>query len=307
MAQSPSESYIPSVLQDIAVSDYRRQPPFGYFSLPTEIRDMIMELVFVQAQVTYESTKAVNRDRKLSLLQKAFYCVKRTVSRRSYEGSKFTHLLQPPGFQFLATCRQACTEGHVVFYSLNVFYLPPGPLEYTLRGLKTLRPQHLAMITKIGLTMDLLDLTPAGFKEVQHEMQVRYGHGSPVPDRPSLAQGIQWSRMIDWRLKSIWKAKLNFIVTHSEGLKLLKIVVPEKSRDFDANDMAEAVEFSVGKERDIYWSLEMGGLVRLAQRLVQEEVQNTVRVGGWKALQAKLGKGAFATTNRRIWRRKVGH
>ncbi|KAF6231896.1 hypothetical protein HO173_009979 [Letharia columbiana] len=289
IAQDPTVTHVASILATIAVADYKKQPPVGYFSLPAEIRDMIMELVFVQGSMILDSKSPVKRERKASLLQGAVHRVMKTVDRHGgHEDSKPPRVLQPPGFQFLATCRQACAEGHAAFYSSNVFDLLPGPLSNTLRGLKALQPQHLAIIKRVGLTIGSLDLTPAIRERVHQELRVRYG--AAWTDGPSLARSIRWSTRVEWRLKCLWRAKLDFILTQWEGLTVLKITNAEKSLELDADDVAKTVEFLEGMNGDIFRSLEIRELVWRAEELVQEEVQDMIETDGWKALEAEVEK-----------------
>lgn len=97
-----SELYSASVLKEIRASQYK----FSFFSFPPEIRNKITRYILVPGSVHLRRPKDQHR-------------------RNS-------------GFQFLATCQQAYEEGHVFFYSLNTFYIPPGPLDQTFRYLEIL-------------------------------------------------------------------------------------------------------------------------------------------------------------------------
>lgn len=77
------------------------------------------------------------------------------VSKQSDRRSMFTRIPQPPGFQLLATCKQACVEGHAVFYSSNCFSLPSGSVERARNSLRALQPQHREMIETFGLELHL--------------------------------------------------------------------------------------------------------------------------------------------------------
>lgn len=59
MARSPTIYHVTGVVQLIAVSDYMRQQPVGYFSLPAEIRKMIMELVLVFGDILFDRPKPI--------------------------------------------------------------------------------------------------------------------------------------------------------------------------------------------------------------------------------------------------------
>lgn len=295
MAQSSTDNYVTSLLQRIAVSDYPRQQPIGYFSLPPEIRNMIMELVFVPGQVLLDDFKPIKRDHKSFLLQGALHRMIKPVSKRSNKESKSKSVLQPPGFQLLATCRQICAEGYPVFYSSNVFFLPPGPLENTHRSLTNLQPQCRAMIRTVGIVMTLQDLTPAVFEQIKHDMQARYGKA--VANTPNLAQATRWSESVEKELACIWKEKLIHVLTHSKKLKFLRLRFDynEESEDSNAEDMTQTVDFFEEVDDILHWSPEVRSSVWRAKRHVREEVEDIIAMHGLKALNAKVKKGAFKT------------
>ncbi|CAF9943775.1 MAG: hypothetical protein ALECFALPRED_001233 [Alectoria fallacina] len=293
MAQSPNHKHVPRLLPVIAVSDYERQQPVGYFSLPLEIRNMIMELVLVPGQVFVGDYNHIKRDHKSSVLQGTLYRMIKTDSKHSGRDSKSTRVRHPPGFQLLATCKQACAEGHAVFYTSNVFFMAPGPLENTHRCLKALKPQLRAMIRKVGITMSLIDLTPSVFEQVHHEMRVRYGNNIVV--RPSLVQGTRWSELVEKQLRDIWKEKLDYILTHFRNVKLLRIVVPEDSRESQAEDLAEPSALFEEMGDTIYEGPKIRNALWRATKCVREDVEDMVSNDGWKALKGMVKKGAYET------------
>lgn len=286
MTRPPTNYYAPSLLQVTAVSDYTRQQPVGYFSLPAEIRIMIMELVLTPGEVLLHATRPIKRNRKPFLLRGTLRRVMNTVSKCSDKDSKLLRVLQPPGFQLLATCKQACAEGHAVFYSSNVFYLPPGPLEETHRCWQTLQPQHRAMIKKVGILMSLKDLTPAVFEQVHHD--VREHCGGSMMDRIIFSHGMEWSYFVEKRLSDIWKEKMDFVLAHLEGLTLLKIVTGEELGQYDVENLERDVEFFEEEDGDM---LEIFNLLGRAAHLVREDVEGRVSRAGWKTFGAMINKG----------------
>lgn len=65
-----------------------------------------------------------------------------------------------PGYQILATCRQAYEEGVEQFYTKNTFYLPPGHVEHSINYFSSLAPKTRAMIKRIGIRFAVEDLAP---------------------------------------------------------------------------------------------------------------------------------------------------
>ena len=101
----------------------------SFFSLPGEIRNMITNLVLVPGDV-YPHT----------LLP--------TISTRIPVSA--ANVQSRSGVQLIATCRQAYNEGHVLFYSLNTFYLPATE---TFEWSDRLQPKHKCLIKRIGITI----------------------------------------------------------------------------------------------------------------------------------------------------------
>ena len=114
----------------------------GYYSLPGEVRNKIMDEVLVQGDVhicTPDSESLTNTDSQ-------------------------------PGFQLTATCKQAYYEGHEIFYSSNTFHLPPT---MTFDWSDKLQPEHKAMIKRIGITLGLDELTPAMIIQIDKAVPTR--------------------------------------------------------------------------------------------------------------------------------------
>lgn len=293
MAASPINHHTPGILQIVAVSDYKKQQPVGYFSLPPEIRNMIMELVLVPGQVALVAPKSFKRHRS-SLLQRTFQRVMKTGSQRREKDLKPTCISWPPGFQLLATCKQACAEGQAVFYTSNVFVLPPGPVVIENLILKNLHPQQRAMIKRIGIRISLRDLTPEVFDEVQLAMQASYG--TPVPRTPSAAQGVRWSGLVDKELRRIWEAKLKFIVKHFESVNRISFGLSPDAWGAGDEWTAKDLEFFKGLfegDDQIYVSPWMLGALVCAAKLASKHIEDIVTRNGWEAVKAKVKNDDF--------------
>jgi len=100
---------------------------FAYFALPGEVRNQIMNLVLKPGDIHFPQTS-----------------------------TKDTQSLS--GFQFLASNRQAYTEGRSIFYSASTFHLPPGPVSYTKSMFDLYQPQSLALLRRVTLHIGLHDL-----------------------------------------------------------------------------------------------------------------------------------------------------
>lgn len=66
----------------------------------------------------------------------------------------------------LVSCKTAYFEGHYLYYSSNMFHLPPGSFKDTFRWVEALQPKHKNLIRRIGLRFGLSDMTPAMIEDV---------------------------------------------------------------------------------------------------------------------------------------------
>ena len=194
-----------------------------------------------------------------------------------------------PGFQILATCKAIYGQYHERFYSSNTFFLPPGPLDETLKHFfKHLQPEHVNMISRVGITLSLEDLTPAGFKEVETFMsQVR---------RRSLScrAGGEWADTVHLHLLHIWYEKLAFL-RKTKGLETVKVVAAEgESFEIDGSDVERALEVIGGSYHELeFRAEEVTALVRGATMHVKREITERVDRDGWRVLRAWVNRGGF--------------
>lgn len=82
-----------------------------------------------------------------------------------------------PGYQFLATCKQAYLEGHKIYYQSNKFLLPSGPIEMIKPYFERLKPVHKAMIISVGVNFLFTDLTPEVLKPLMEKVDLATHHG----------------------------------------------------------------------------------------------------------------------------------
>lgn len=135
--------FSPPVTRPAKVEDEDLQNPKEclYFSLPGEIRNMIMGNLIGPRNVLITSD-----------------------DQPSHGNSDVT--LHASGWQFLATCQQANTEG-CKLYSENEFHLAPGPLWVSINGLKDMNPRFQGLVKNITMNLSILDLTPAVLDRIE--------------------------------------------------------------------------------------------------------------------------------------------
>ncbi|KAG7002401.1 hypothetical protein G7Y79_00027g060930 [Physcia stellaris] len=165
-------------------------PAMGYFALPGEIRNKIMKLVLCPGHIYLRS--------------------KPTASNHhiSYSNDPAGATRSPPGIQLLATCRQAYNEGRVLYYSGNVFHLPPGPVSATEAMLNKMQPESLSLIRRVNLTVSLLDLASL-IEEVENKA----------------SQESDYRNIASMAFCSLVWAKAFFLTTRLPGLRAVKYEV----------------------------------------------------------------------------------
>lgn len=258
----------------------QRQVKFDYFSLPGEIRNEIMRHVVVPGEVHIRTTKEHGVKAKIQRL-----CDAMLGFPRGHQ--KIPTLPSLPGFQMLATCKLVYGQYHEMFYSSNTFFLPPGPLDETLKHFSdNLQTEHVYMISRIGVTLGLQDLTPTVFKQVQDIMSHNLG-------LPTNQMGRAWGTAVEVHLSDMWKQKVN-LLRGIRRLKMVKLATDDEALEIDGGDLMEAF-WGIGSYGDDFdvCSKEVAALVRHAKRNVRREIKHRVDRDGWRALRAWVNGGGF--------------
>lgn len=146
----------------------------------------------------------------------------------SYSNDPDGARLSPPGIQLLATCQQAYDEGHNMYYSSNIFHLPPGPLDVTKALFDKFLPKHVALIRHISFRASSMDMTPAMLEQVD-EMALHEHNYTYQPH--SQRYGCKVLRDLDqeWVLKAI------FMVTELPAVNSITFETAHKAATIDRN------------------------------------------------------------------------
>ena len=195
-----------------------------------------------------------------------------------------------PGFQILATCRSIYGQYHELFYTANVFFLPPGPLEETLKHLfNKLQPEHVNMISRVGITLGLQDLTPSSFEQVQKSMSRNRANQSSR----SQGGGEEWADAVRIHLLQTWYSKLAFL-RKTTGLRLVRMTVEgdeQRVLEFDGPGFERALEVVGGNgsphldELLLLHAEKVTALIHGASMNVKKEITERVDRDGWRALR----------------------
>ncbi len=228
-----------------------------------------MELVLVPGKILLNASNAIEPDHKPSLLQGTLQRMMERVSIRSDKHSKITRVHQFPGYPLLATCKQACAEGHTVFYSSNDFFLLQGPLRNTHHGLETLQPQHRAMIKQVGIMMTLNDITLARLDKISDALQiVLYG---------------------EIFMAGKDACKLSFVLGQWEDFVFFRITPTREPGAFDSTDLAGTVKVFLEQDDDIFSSPHVRSMRISSLRPAKDcrlGINDIIRNEGWNAVRA---------------------
>lgn len=252
-----------------------------------------MSFVLVPGEVHIRPTKKLGMKAALG----SFWNAMQGYSESQQGEAKLPSL---PGFQILATCKSIYGQYHELFYKDNIFFLPPGPLDETLRHLfKKLQPEHVNMIGRVGITLGLQDLTLAGLEQARSLMSRDQGKHSL--SRP--AGGREWADAIRTHLLQTWYSKLVFL-RKSQGLEVVKLTIEgeedeeEGVFEVDGQGFEGAVEVMNGDgspHSDEYLHChaeEVRALVYRASMKVQREIGERVDRDGWRGLRSWIkGRG----------------
>ncbi|KAL8739718.1 MAG: hypothetical protein Q9190_007509, partial [Brigantiaea leucoxantha] len=79
----------------------------------------------------------------------------------------------PSEYGMLASCRQILHEGEDMYFRLNTFFLPAGPLEHSLSYVRSLAPHHRSSIRSVAIQISVSELMPKHIQKTENA--VYYG------------------------------------------------------------------------------------------------------------------------------------
>ena len=272
-------------LQKLASTASSNQPAkrISYLSLPAKVRRHIISYVLVPGDVHIRPSKEYG-------VKAAFKGLWNAMQRRSENQQGDGKLPSLPGFQILATCKSIYGQYHELFYTANMFFLPPGPLDETLRHLlDKLQPEHMNMISRVGVRLGLQDLTVGGLEQVRKLMSQDHRNDSSWRQ----AGGREWAKAVRVHLLQTWYSKLAF-VRKSKGLKVVRLTIEgEEEGVFEVDGLGferavEAISGDGSPQSDevlLFHAEEITALIYRASMKVQREITERVDRDGWRALR----------------------
>lgn len=188
---------------------------FPYYTLPGEIRNKIMEYLFVPGELHLRVPPADARKR-----------IRPTNAWRRWHGN--------PGLSFMRSCRTARQEGLQYYYAQNTFYLPPGDIKATLPFFDVLEPHYAAMIKSLGvgirITDESLGIFDTAVKEANWQAHSRYS--------VALMQADSLATTIANKVQQVWLTKLDWI-RNCDGYDQIKIQYRRHTITLNGSDLKD--------------------------------------------------------------------
>ncbi|KAL8731380.1 MAG: hypothetical protein Q9166_003472 [cf. Caloplaca sp. 2 TL-2023] len=206
------------------------QQPTGYLSLPFEIRRQILEEALSAGQVVwpYRGLTAHERwqeDCKLATAaqRQAWKRFMRHPSTMhistlfSVSNCYYAIIFQTPAMcipairtapHFLSTCHTAYDEGHQLFYSKNIFFMPHGPLSNAKDYYDDLQPHHKRLIRHMVIDLTLLDLTIESFNDIESQLRSKDVANNKLARDDSIED---WVAPVVYNILSTWRSKLAYL------------------------------------------------------------------------------------------------
>lgn len=293
------------------------QNGISYLSLPPEVRNVIAYYSLVPGRVylpqvyeaisimphDYEEPREQPRVGRVEHFQRLGRIYLRKILRTVLKCKTFQALPSNPAIAaqaLMATNQRIYQESHAMYWRLNTFYLPPGPVAHAESYFSSVKPAHKNLIKSLAVQFSIADLTTDILDEVEqvHSSASLYGRDWYIlNDR---AEGYLWSCRVMNCLWNLWREKLEWIGLW-EGLDEVKlepmgmpplVLDGATYQDFLRHDLNLPDSFDgffdainvVGHER------QMMDFVLLADGPVSTELTTMIDNKGWKAFKLEMSK-----------------
>ena len=162
------------------------------------------------------------------------------------------------------------------------------------------------MISRVGVTLGLRDLTPAGFGQVRDSMsrdRANKSSWSQAAGGGGGGGGREWADAVRTHLLQTWYSKLAFL-RKTKGLKFVRMTVEGEGEEeggvfgIDGLGFERAVEVRAGGDGSphssdellLFHVEEVTALIYRASMNVQREIRERVDRDGWRALKCWVKK-----------------
>ena len=196
-----------------------------------------------------------------------------------------------PAPQFLATCKQVHLEGHMWYYTDNMFFLPRGEISSTYRWFNTLQPQHQDVIQAIGIRFGLGDLTEEDLDGYEY-FRGKERDGVTAAQREDCGSYLASCALDNWTAKLVFARSLT-------SVKVLRLETDRVILDLDGGNLQQSLNVINSHNVEPHGDTIIGAenahvneLLHSAFRHVYREVRRLARSKGWPETNRWLRRGA---------------
>lgn len=268
---------------------------FGYYSLPPEIRNMIMWYALGAGSVHLPQIREVmdlphefsgNPPRVLSAITRLRNYFNSIRDQRAYYGGWNRQFeIRPPyepekriptAVGLLASSRKVYQESHGIYWSSNTFHLARGSFKHSEMFFSIISPAHIALINSIVINLTIADLDPSLLRFLE-QFTRDVGNGL----LPWNNDHDNWAHLAAAMLHTEWTGKLNWASKSFGHVAVVHITC------FDAGKSAVRMSGSkfaktMQDPEELQACTELLWLLFLAHRRALSVVGQWVRAFGWE-------------------------
>ena len=180
--------------------------------------------------------------------------------------------------EFLATCRKIRDEGSPVFYGMNTFHLPHGPVLNTVHWLLSINPEHGKHIRTVLVSFDERDITSTALEMFEQWRQRNaapqfyqtYTIHLPLFTEPELARFLR---------TKLWKEKW-ILLRRWSTLEAIHLDCGEVPHDRDTSLFGDGIR--------VVESMRILEVIADMAEFTAVRVGSRMRAHGWRATRVWL-------------------
>ena len=197
------------------------------------------------------------------------------------------------GVGLLSANRRCYEDFHSLYWGLNTFYLPRGPVAHSQYFWGSIRPEHKALVRSIAIQFSLDDLVLEVLDHIGQYTRVRRHVGRPRGRRPNDFGWASRRWYIRDALIHIWDRKLGFIRTWSQ-LDELRLEAPLHDpliiRGCDLSKKLGFVRSSDGQMVTTIYDVEIQNFYISALVGACNAARQLISSSGWKAFKETMSQ-----------------
>ena len=231
--------------------------------------------------------------------------VRRVVERLDLEPLCKTN--SEAGVGLLAASSWMYDEGHVLYWGLNVFYLPRGPVNHAIYYMHNIQLKHKNLIRRVAIQLTLADLTPPVITHLEdyiiEDPDGPWRFAYPLPRNFA---HHEWADHTSTLLDFLWAEKLAWVRCWT-GLQELHLeafdeppLVLQGQHLTTLLDGIQPDPTDTNRSQDFYQHCDdqVQQYMSAARQKARDSVRARVSSVGWEAVKDALGR---ASPEKSLW------